>query len=237
LEAGELVEHDAPKLDRIRASFEGADGRSGSLQDRLADTSSGVPGFMRVQVYADRLHVHRSTGTSTTLTVITAAVEEVWGETGEAPLVIVDYLQKVRIPEAAQMVEDERITLVVEGLKDLAIDAGVPVLAIVAADKDGIESGRRTRAQHMRGSTALAYEPDTLLVLNNKFDAVARHHLVYDTSAADRFHEWVVMSIEKNRSGRDGIDLEFKKVFEQSRFDPDGNLVAERLIDDRVYVE
>ena len=32
----------------------------------------------------------------------------------------------------------------------------------------------------MRGSSALAYEADVVLVLNNKFDIVARHHLTYD---------------------------------------------------------
>ena len=236
LEAGELADHEAPSLERIRQSFEGADYAAGTLADRLAATTAGVPALMRVQTYADRLCLHRSTGTRTDLSVITEAVDEVWDATGEPPFVVVDYLQKVKVADAPPY-EEERVTIVVERLKDLAIDAGVPVLAVVAADKAGLETGKKMRAQHMRGSTALAYEPDVLLMINDKYDVVARHHLVYDSSNADRFHEWIVLSVEKNRLGRDGIDMEFRKRFEQSRFESDGKRVAERLVDERVFTE
>ena len=90
---------------------------------------------------------------------------------------------------------------------------------------------------HLRGSSALAYEADVVLLLNDKYDVVARHHLVYDTGSAERFRAWAVMSIEKNRSGLDKIDMEFAKRFEQGRFDPEGRLVGEQLMDERIYVE
>jgi hypothetical protein len=99
-------------------------------------------------------------------------------------MVIVDYLQKVYVPHGPP-VEDDRITVVVEGLKDLALDLDVPVLAVAAGDKQGISSGRRMRTSHLRGSSAVAYEADCVLMLNNKFDVVARHHLVYDLGSAD----------------------------------------------------
>jgi replicative DNA helicase len=133
--------------------------------------------------------------------------------------------------------EDDRITEVVEGLKDMALDLGVPVLALVAVDKSGLAAATKTRLQDLRGSSSLAHEADVVLMLNNKFDVVARHHLMYNTANAEQFHHWVVMSIEKNRSGADGVDIEFRKRFEQSRFDTDGGRVEEELIDDRVYVE
>jgi replicative DNA helicase len=38
----------------------------------------------------------------------------------------------------------------------------------------------------MRGAAALAYEADVVLLLNEKFDVVARHHLVYDLGNIDR---------------------------------------------------
>ena len=236
LEAGEISEYDAPDLARIRQVVEGVDGGHGSLQERLSATEAGLEAVRRVQGYAKRLHIHRSTGSSTTLFVIADAVEEAWAETGSAPLVVIDYLQKVRPSDPTQL-EQERVTRIVESLKDLAIDAGVPVVAIVAADRDGIEAGRRTRAQHMRGSTALAYEPDTLLLLNDKFDTVARHHLVYDASSIERFRDWLIISVEKNRAGRDGVDIEFRKRFDQGRLETDGRYVTEKLIDERVYTE
>jgi replicative DNA helicase len=189
----------------------------------------------RVQEYSDRLLLHRSTGSSTGLDVIREAVEAAKKTTKQLPLVVVDYLQKVRI--AGSPVEQERVTLVVEGLKDLALDMDIPVLAVVASDKEGLAAGKRMRVNNLRGSSALAYEADTVLILNNKFDVVARHHLVYDIGNAERFKQWAVLTIEKNRNGRDQIDLEFKKRFDQARFQNDGQLVVEQLVDERVFVE
>ena len=54
---------------------------------------------------------------------------------------------------------------------------------------------------------------------------------------AERFRNYVVLSIEKNRSGLDRIDLEFRKRFEQSRFETTGGAVDEQLVDERVYTE
>ncbi|HKA68132.1 MAG TPA: DnaB-like helicase C-terminal domain-containing protein, partial [Actinomycetes bacterium] len=138
---------------------------------------------------------------------------------------------------APLMVEDERVTLVVEGLKDLALEFGLPVLAVVAADREGTSPGVRLRIHNLRGSTALGYEADVVLLLNEKYDVVARHHLVYDIGNAERFRSYAVVSLEKNRSGVAHVDLEFRKRFEQGRFEADGKLVAERLVDERVFTE
>jgi replicative DNA helicase len=235
LEAGEVGGIRAPGIARVRESFEATDGPGGSLSERLADTVGGVEGVARVQEYSDRLLLHRSTGSSTGLDVIREAVEAAKKTTKQLPLVVVDYLQKVRI--AGSPVEQERVTLVVEGLKDLALDMDIPVLAVVASDKEGLAAGKRMRVNNLRGSSALAYEADTVLILNNKFDVVARHHLVYDIGNAERFKQWAVLTIEKNRNGRDQIDLEFKKRFDQARFQNDGQLVVEQLVDERVFVE
>lgn len=236
LEAGFEAGVQAPSLARIRAAFEAADGQSGGLMERLSSTNGGVEAVKTVQSYADHLVLHRSTGSSTSLDVIREAVQEVREQTGQLPIVFVDYLQKVHVPDGPTA-EEERVTTVVEGLKDLALDVDVPVMAIVAADKAGLESGKRMRVNNLRGSSALAYEADTVLILNDKFDVVARHHLVYDLGNAERFKFWVVLTVEKNRSGKDGVDLEFQKRFEQGRFEPQGQMVNERLVDERVFVE
>ena len=93
------------------------------------------------------------------------------------------------------------------------------------------------RVHDLRGSSALAYEADTVLMLNNKYDVVARHHLVYDAGNIERFRHWAVLSIEKNRSGLTGVDMEFPKRFDQSRFDIKGQVVREKLMDERVFTE
>jgi replicative DNA helicase len=234
LEAGQLGGIGAPNAARIRQSFEAVDGRTGSLNDRLADTEGGAEAIEVVQEYSDRLMLHRSTGSSTTLEVIASAISEVKERLSESPLVIVDYLQKVHSVEAD---EYERITAVTEGLKDLSLDYDVPILAVVASDKEGISSGKRMRISNMRGSSALAYEADTVLLLNNKYDVVARHHLVYSMGNVEKFRNWAVLTVEKNRSGRAGVDLEFLKRFDQCRFETAGRPVVEQLVDERVYLE
>lgn len=236
MEAGEIAGYDAPDLRRIRNAFDASDHRAGSIAERLSDKSGAAEALKRVQEYADLYHLHQSNGRSTTVDVIAQSAEAIRDEHGQQPLIVVDYLQKVSVP-GTTLPDDERITHVVEGLKDLALDLDSPVLSIAAADKAGIETGRRMRTSHLRGSSALAYEADAVLILNNKFDVVARHHLVYDLGAAERFKSWAVLSIEKNRNGIDKIDLEFRTRLDQSRFEEQGSVVVEQLIDERVFVE
>ncbi len=233
MECGLIGGVSAPNLQRVRSAFEDTDGGAGGLPERLAGTV-GIEALMRIQGYADRLVVHRSTTTKTDIPTIVSAVKEVVGETGQSPLVIVDYLQKVMV-EDARLTEDESITKITEQLKDLAIDFECPVFAIAAADKQGLEPGQRMRARHMRGGTALAYEPDVVLIINTKSDVVARNHLLFDVNGLDRYREWSVISVEKNRQGHDALELEFRKRFAQGRFDTEGKLVAEQLVEERLF--
>ena len=236
IEAAEIAGLEAVSLRRVREAMEAGDGRIGGLEERLANTVGGAQAVRAVAGYADRLLVHRSTGASTSLAAIREVVEQAGRVTGRAPLVVVDYLQKVFVPHGSD-VEEERVTSVVEGLKDLALECEIPVVAVVAAEKEGLVAGRRLRVHNLRGSSALAYEPDVVLIMNNKYDVVARHHLVYDVGNADRFHNFAVLTIEKNRSGLDRIDLEFRKRFEQGRFERTGRPVSEKLVDERVFTE
>lgn len=234
MEAGEKDDSHQVRLTAFREAFD--DTGAASFEVRL----DGVPGALRalaeVRAYADLLFVHRSTGSRTDLAEMRARIDEVHEATGATPMVVVDYLQKVLVP-GGHVDEVERSTTIVEGLKDLAIDLAAPVLAVVAADKHALRSGTRMRTHHLRGSSALAYEADLILVLSNKFDVVARHHLTYDLGNAERFRQWAVLSVEKNRFGPDGVDLEYRKRFEQGRFEAEGREVTEQLIDDRVFVE
>jgi replicative DNA helicase len=230
MEAGELDESDMVRITSIRSIFD--DLWVSSLEHRLESVPSGTEALARVAHYSEMLFVHRSTGSRTDLAAIQAAIEAVREVAGTTPFVVVDYLQKVK---STQVDEEARSTEIVEGLKDLAIDIGAPVLAIAAAEKEALRSGKRMRASDLRGSSALAYEADVVLVLNNKFDIVARHHLTYDLNNAERFKEWAVLTVEKNRFGRDGVVLQFRTRFDQGRYEPEGSEVKEQLIDERVF--
>ncbi len=233
LEAGLELGVGGLTLSQVRTAAMRADAVAGDLASRLGERGGGQQAVQAVAKYADRLHLVCTSGARTAVSDLAEWVACL--EPDDRPAIFVDYLQKLRVPQPG-MSEDDQVSVVVEALKDLALEQDVPVFAIVAADKEGLGAGR-TKLRHLRGSTSLAYEADVALLLNEKFAIVARHHLVYDLGAADRFREVVVCSIEKNRGGLDDIDLEFRKHFDQGRYDPEGSLVIEQLLDERVFVD
>jgi hypothetical protein len=150
-------------------------------------------------------------------------------------VLFVDYLQKIPVyPETLS--EADRGTRAVEGLKDLALSLGVAVVAIVAADSEGLRAPR-LRLHHLRGGSSILYEADIILILNEKHRIVTKQNVTYNPHHAQTFHSWIVCSIEKNRAGRQLVDLEFRKRFEYACFDPRGRLVSEALIDERIQVD
>ena len=231
MEAAERIPGEVATVHEVRRALESESGGL-TLEDVLAPLPGALPALFALADFGERLHIHES-NTSTTLAEIRRIVDEVAQQTGEAPLVLVDYLQKVPIREAR---EDDAVTAAAEGLKELALQAGVPVVAVAAADKASLGAGRRMRIHDLRGSSALAYESHIVLILSEKVDIVARDHLIYDLGNAQRFSDWCVVTVEKNRHGRAGVELEFHKDFTHGRFHTDGQEVKERLIDERVFV-
>jgi hypothetical protein len=125
---------------------------------------------------------------------------------GRQLLVFVDYLQKVPlIPEPNT--ESEKVTIVVNGLKDIALTEQVGMIAIVAADKEGLKAAR-LRNHHLRGSSAINYEADIIVILNEKYHIVAKVNIEFNVPA-QRFRDWVVVGEEPRRP--DNVDLEYEK--------------------------
>jgi replicative DNA helicase len=192
------------------------------------------PSLERIARYGSNLYLMRGTATSSTIENMRDLVAQHRGADDERRLVVfVDYLQKVPvIPEPAD--EAEKVTRIVGGLKDIALAMGVPVVAIVAADREGLKA-KRLRNHHLRGSSAINYESDIILILNDKYHIVAKVNIEFNPYQAQRYRDWVVASIEKNRGGQDNVDLEYEKLFEYSCFDPTGRITAEKLIEERLY--
>lgn len=230
MEAGLLAgDLEPPSLPQISEALALERPDAEGLPGRLRSLPLAAQAVDRIGRFGERLRLVRASGRSTGL-------QEIREMAANAGVLFVDYLQKVSTAGYSAPNEDERVTLVVEGLKDIAMEYNVAVVAIAAADKSGIGEGR-TRLHQLRGSTALAYECDIALMLNDKWHVVARHHLMYDTVNAARYRDWVVCTIDKNRAGKADVDLEFRKRFMNAHFDPEGNVVREELIDDRVFRE
>jgi replicative DNA helicase len=183
--------------------------------------------------YAERLILLKASPAVTTLTAIRDMVTRLVHATNGNVVVFVDYLQKVAIyPERAQD-ENDKVTIIVEGLKDIALSLNVPVLAVVAADREGLKA-KRLHLFHLRGSSALDYECDIAMLMNNKYNVLSKDHVAFNPYQARQQREWVVFTIEKNRAGRAMIDVEFHLHAPYFCFDPHGQLVQQQLIDDKI---
>lgn len=235
MEAGELDDADQTRLGQVLAALDGeGSAPDRDLASRLAAVPQGRAALDRFHRYAHLVVVHRVGDGRDGLEDLRAAAQRVAQDCGRPPLVVVDHLQSVdRSPTGT---DDERSLRAAEALKALAGDLGLAVVATVSPGAHGPVPGTRMRAHHMRGGSLLAQEADLVLVLNDKYDVVARHHLTY-AGNADRFHDWVVVSVEKNRHGPDHVDVELRQRLDQGRFEPGGQAVAEQLVDDRVFTE
>ena len=182
-----------------------------------------------IRDYADRLWLITASGASTDLDTLSELAE------GPTDALFVDYIQKVPVG-GDHLTESERLVGVAQGLKEIAMSSNVAVVAVAASSQDGLKAPR-LRLHHLRGSSALAYEADVVMVMNNKFDVVSRTQMTHDLQNVERFKNQIVFSLDKNRDGDDGVDVEFDKQFEHLRIDPDGATVQERLIDDRLFTE
>jgi len=202
-----------------------------------ADLSANAklrPALDRITRYGQNLYLMRGMQTTTTVDNMRELVNAYRQLAPDRQLVVfVDYLQKVpMIPDAPN--ETERVTVVVNGLKDVALTQSVAMVSIVAADKEGLKASR-LRNHHLRGSSAINYEADIILILNEKYGIVAKVNIEFNPHLAQRFRDWVIVSVEKNRAGQNAIDLEFEKHFEYSCFDPTGRTVQEKLIEERLF--
>jgi replicative DNA helicase len=222
------------KLVDVRQEILGTWMATGGQNANLGANPRLRPALERVSRYGPNLYLLRGSQTTSTIENMSALVERYKQLAGDRRLVVfIDYMQKVPVhPEPPN--EVEKVTYVVQGLKDLALNHEVPLISIVAADKEGLKASR-LRNHHLRGSSAINYEADIILILNEKYQIVAKVNIEFNPYQAQRFRDWVVATIEKNRGGTNAVDLEYQKYFEYSCFDPSGRTVMEKLIEERLY--
>jgi len=185
----------------------------------------------RIQQYADRLMLIKA-GLITDLDAISKVTNELHQRYNSRVILFVDYLQKV--PAQGERAGDEaaRTTVVAEGLKDIAMQLHIPVVAIAAADRPGLKVPR-VRVYDLRGSSALQYESDVVIMLNNKYRIVSKSHVTYNPHKAQAYRGYIVLSLEKNRNGPADVNLEFAFHPAFFRLDTVGGVVREQLIGER----
>ncbi len=224
----------AVKIQDVRQEVIRSWARAGEEPSDLTTSPRLKPAIDRIARYGGNLYMLRGSATASTVENLRELIDQHRRASGERRMVlIVDYLQKVpQLPEPAT--ESEKVTFVVNGLKDIALSEKIPTIAIVAADKEGLKAAR-LRNHHLRGSSAINYEADVIVILNEKYQIVAKVNIEFNPYQAQRFRDWIIATVEKNRSGADNIDVEYHKHFDFSCFDPTGRPVQEKLIEERLY--
>ena len=177
----------------------------------------------QIQEYAPNLVLSQVASATADIAMLEASILE-------APqpfdAMFVDYLQKVPVPEQYGV---DRYQHVVEELKNLAVSQHIHVVAVSAVGEDALQE-QRLHLEGLRGAHVLAHEADVVIALNHKLRVVAKAHLAFDSTLAERFARTVIFTIEKNRRGLAPLDLEFDTDFTHFRFDQRGRFVAERLV-------
>jgi len=230
LEIGDLTGgSDASSL-QARAAVRAVARGEMTLVEAAAESLLVRAAHSRLQAYGENLALLSASREATGLEELAATAEA----TGVDGVLVVDYLQKIPTEDAHS--EAIRVDRVAAGLKEIALNTKAAVLAIVVADKTGLNV-RRLRQHHLRGASGIAYEADVVLMLNEKYRAVSKLHSAYDPLRAEEFKKRVVLTVSKNRHGPADVSLDFVKDFPHFRFDPDGAHVEEQLIDDLLYPE
>jgi len=230
IEIGEMTGGSPGSSLQARAAVRAVSRGERTLRDAAESSHLVDSAHERVQAYGERLLLLAASHVGTGLPELSAAADA----TDTGGVLIVDYLQK--IPTEESLSEAIRVDKVAAGLKEIALSKHVAVMANVVADKGGLDV-RRLTSRNLRGASGIAYEADVILMLNEKFRAVSKLHSAYDPVRSEQFKRQVVVSIDKNRHGPANVNLEFTTDFAHSRFDPEGQLVEEQLIDDLMYPE
>ena len=129
----------AIKIQDVRKEIMGTWTADGGSVAQLANNPRLRPSLDRIARYGQNLFLMRGSQTASTVDNIRKLVQQHRALSGDRRLVVfVDYMQKVpQIPEPEN--ETEKVTYIVNGLKDIALAEDVPMIAIVAADKEGSE--------------------------------------------------------------------------------------------------
>ena len=179
-----------------------------------------VPGieraWTRLRRYLARLWLVRGDGLETTDDRLAEYIRMAQLLGFQRVVLIVDYAQRVPLRprlNSGHLDELQRIDLVMRSLKNIAQQFGIPVVAVAAADADGLRQ-QRVHFENLWGTATIQYEPDVALIINRD---------VVDTEGGVRM---VRLAIEKNRSGPS--ELEFRHQLYGAYFylSPDGQPVS-----------
>jgi replicative DNA helicase len=202
--------NDGLTMDDIRrAALRNESGEPG-LESLLETFHTAKEAWSRIVQYWERLYLCKGHPVKTTLNVLDTYLTYLRHQFASVVL-FVDYLQKIPVfSPGVELTAERQIRMVTEGLKNLALAHSVPIVAVAAADAEGLK-GARVRFEDLWGGSSVNYEPDVAVMLNPARQAE-------QTRGVE-----IIFSIEKNRLGPTGVEFRHLLNGQHFSFDPRGN--------------
>ena len=176
------------------------------LQAVLQAHPSARNAWSNVTNYLDHLFVTRGHPVKTTLNVLRTYVKWLQREWSDRQVVLfIDYLQKVPYSlDSRERDKEQQVVMVTEGLKNLALELGISIVAVAAVDPAGLKRDE-PRVEDLLGSSAVKYEPDAAIMMLRR-----------------RMEEGpgVGFAVGKNRAGPTGVEFVHPLVGRHFCFDP-----------------
>lgn len=180
-------------MDDIRCAALQNDFGEPGLESLLETFHSAKDAWSRIVQYWERLYLSKGHPVKTTLNVLDTYLSRLHGQFTSVVL-FVDYLQKVPVfSPGVELTPERQIRTVTEGLKNLALAHCVPIVAVAAADVEGLKGGR-VRFEDLWGGSSVNYEPDVAVMLNPS------QHPGSSGKAE------IIFSVEKNRQGPTNVE-------------------------------
>ena len=132
---------------------------------RLRSGSVGVEEFKVLNNWADRLAelpIHADDTRDNSLDSIRRTARRMVRQYG-CGLLVVDYLQLVQIPNLSKQGKYERVSGVSNGLKTLALELDVPILAAAQLNRETEKSSGAPQLSHLRDSGDIEQDADFVL--------------------------------------------------------------------------
>jgi replicative DNA helicase len=185
---------DGLTMDDIRrAALRNEFGEPG-LEALLETFHTAKEAWSRIVQYWERLYLSKGHPVKTTLNVLDTYLSRLRSQYATVVL-FVDYLQKIPVfSPGIELTPERQIRTVTEGLKNLALAHCVPIVAVAAADTEGLKD-KRVRFEDLWGGSSVNYEPDVAIMLNPTHQEAEARGVKIN------------FSIEKNRLGPTSVEF------------------------------
>jgi replicative DNA helicase len=205
--------------ERDRKRTNGSEANLHMLDEVLTRLPQGIHAWARLSEKMHNIWLASGDGLNTDLEALSKYIELAIHHYKHTRIVLfVDYVQRVPVIDTSRAVgAEERIERVLAGLKGLAMrtsaeDAVLSIVAVGAADDEGLRQGR-VHLENLWGNAIMQYEPDIAMIGNRDG---------WDEDGVPL----VRWSVEKNRRGRSNLESRHRYHGAAYWFEPKGIHVA-----------